>query len=85
MNFLATLLRGISFVPAVITGIEGWFEGRSGADKKQAALSFIGAAIAMTDAVTRREILDADKFKAGLSQVIDGTVECLNASAWAKR
>lgn len=85
MNFLSTLLRGISFVPAVITGIEGLFSGRSGADKKEAAVSFISAAIAMRDAITRREILDADKFKAGLSQVIDGTVECLSASAWAKR
>lgn len=85
MNFLSTLLRGISFVPAVITGIQGLFSGRSGADKKEAAVSFISAAIAMRDAITRREILDADKFKAGLSQVIDGTVECLSASAWAKR
>lgn len=85
MNFLSTLLPGISFVPAVITGIEGLFSGRSGADKKEAAVSFIRAAIAMSGAITRRKILDADKFKAGLSQVIDGTVECLSASAWAKR
>jgi hypothetical protein len=28
--------------------------------------------------------VDEDKFKEGLSKVIDGTVECLNASSWAR-
>jgi len=37
------------------------------------------------DAITNRQILDADKFRDGLSKVIDGTVQCLNASAWAKQ
>ena len=27
---------------------------------------------------------DADKFRDGLGKVIDGVVECLNASAWAR-
>jgi hypothetical protein len=28
--------------------------------------------------------VDEEKFKAGLSKVIDGTVECLNASSWSR-
>jgi hypothetical protein len=36
------------------------------------------------DAVTNRQIVDETKFKEGLGKVIDGTVECLNASIWAK-
>jgi hypothetical protein len=28
--------------------------------------------------------VDEPKFKEGLSKVIDGTVECLNSSIWAK-
>ncbi len=85
MNFLAKLLRGIAFIPAVVTGIEGLFGSRSGSEKKESALSFITAAISMTEAISSREILDAEKFRDGLSKVIDGTVQCLNASTWAKQ
>ena len=84
MNFLAKLLRGIAFIPAVVHGIEGLFGGKSGNDKKEAALSFVSAALSLTDAVTQRDVVEADKFKEGLGKVIDGTVECLNASVWAK-
>jgi hypothetical protein len=36
------------------------------------------------DAIAARQIVDEVKFKDGISKVIDGTVECLNASIWAK-
>jgi len=85
MNFLAKLLRGIAFIPAVVTGIEGLFGSKSGNEKKESALSFISAAISMAEAISSREILDEAKFRDGLSKVIDGTVQCLNASAWAKQ
>ena len=84
VNFLQKLLQGISFVPSIVSGIEGLFGGRSGADKKQAALSFVGAALSLTEQVTNRNIVDEGKFKDGLGKIIDGTVECLNASTWAK-
>jgi hypothetical protein len=85
MNFLAKLLQGISFVPAVVNGIEALFSGHSGSDKKDAAISFVGSALSMAEAVSAREIVDEEKFKAGLGKVIDGTVDCLNASIWAKK
>ena len=84
MDFLSKLLQGIAFVPAVVNGIEGLFGNRSGAEKKDAALSFVQAALSMSDAITNRQIVDETKFKEGLSKVIDGTVECLNASIWDK-
>ncbi|HYE24136.1 MAG TPA: hypothetical protein VEG32_02950 [Clostridia bacterium] len=84
MTFLAKLLKGISFVPAVVHGIEALFGGKTGDQKKQAALSFVGSALSITEAVANREVVDEDKFKDGLGKIIDGVVQCLNASAWAK-
>lgn len=84
MNFLSKLLQGIAFIPAVVNGIEGLFANRPGVEKKDAALSFVQAAISIADHVSSGQIVDEEKFKAGLSRVIDGTVDCLNASIWAK-
>ena len=36
------------------------------------------------EAVSNKDIVDEERFRAGLSKVIDGTVECLNASSWAR-
>jgi len=47
-------------------------------------MSFVSAALPLTDAVTSRHIIDPEKFKQGLSAVMDGTVLFLNASTWAK-
>ena len=85
MDFLSKLLQGIAFVPAVVTGIEKIFSGRTGTDKRDAALSFVEAAISMADAVANRQIINENKFKDGLGKVIDGAVECLNASVWAQK
>ena len=83
MNFLSKLLRGIAFVPAVVQGIEGLFGSRTGSEKKEAALSFVGAALSMTESIASREIVDEGQFREGLGKVIDGTVQCLNASSWS--
>jgi hypothetical protein len=84
VNFLNELLRGIAFVPALVQGIENLFATKSGADKKDAAMSFLENALGTVDAIAQREIVDPGKFKDGISKIIDGTVECLNASTWAK-
>jgi len=84
MDVLATFLQTISFVPALVNRIEGLFSNRSGAEKKDAALSFLQTALSMSGAVAKRQIVDPEKFKDGIGKVVDGTVECLNASVWAK-
>jgi hypothetical protein len=85
MDFLSKLLQGIAFVPAVVNGIENLFGGRSGVEKKDAAISFVQTALSMASAIESREIVDEAGFKSGLSTVINGVVMCLNASVWAKK
>jgi len=84
VDFLTTLLQTIAFVPALVNGVEGLFSHRSGTEKKDAALSFLNTALSMTNGVANRQIVDQEKFKNGMGKVIDGVVECLNASVWAK-
>ena len=85
MDFLQKLLQGISFVPAVVNSIEGLFGGQTGEQKKDSAISFVTAALQMTEAIANREIVDESKFRDGLSEIVDGTVKCLNASVWAQK
>jgi hypothetical protein len=84
VDFLTQLLHGIAFIPSLVNGIESVFGGKSGAEKKHAAMSFLASALNMVEAVGTREIVDPEKFKAGMSMIIDGTVECFRASTWAK-
>jgi hypothetical protein len=84
MDFLSQLLRGIAFVPALVNGIESLFGSKSGAEKKDAAMSFLETALGTIDAIEQRNIIDPEKFKQGISEVVDGVVTCLNASSWAK-
>lgn len=65
--------------------VEGLFGHKSGDQKKEAAMSFITAALSMTEAIAARDIVDQDKFKSGISRIIDGTVDCLNSSLWANK
>jgi hypothetical protein len=53
-------------------------------EKKVATLPFLQAALSMNSAGDNRQLVDQAKFKDGLGKVIDGAVECLNASVWAK-
>jgi len=84
LSVLALLGASPAQTPATTTVSEGLFGGRSGSEKKDAAMSFVSAALQLSDAVTSRRIVDEDEFKKGLSGVIDGVVLCLNASTWSK-
>ena len=55
MNFLSQLLRGIAFVPALVSGIESLFANKPGSEKKDAAMLFLQNALSTVDAVAARE------------------------------
>ena len=84
MDFLKIFLRALAFLPAALHGTEALMGDGGGEHKKRAALEIVSAALNITDAVAAKQIVDADRFTAGLSSIIDGVVECLNASVWAK-
>jgi hypothetical protein len=46
--------------------------------------AYYKAVFQLNEAIASREIADEDKFRDGLGKIIDGVVQCLNASAWAK-
>ncbi|HWO33345.1 MAG TPA: hypothetical protein VNO32_31490, partial [Candidatus Acidoferrum sp.] len=76
MDFLAQLLRGIAFVPALVNGIEGLLGTKSRAEKEETVMSFLQNALATVDAVSARETIDPGKLRDGISKIIDDTVEC---------
>ncbi len=76
-------LRAMALVPGVVNSIEGLFGRHSGREKKESAMAFVLAAVHLREAVDSGEIVDEERFKAGLAKMIDGAVECLNASRWA--
>ena len=84
MEFLKLLLRGISLLPSLVQGLEALYGAKSGAQKKDAAISIVSSSINMADAVSSKQIVDSAKFTTGLNLIVDGVVECLNASLWAK-
>ena len=47
-------------------------------------ITLSGNALQTEDAIAQRDIVDPEKFRGGISTIIDGVVECLNASTWAK-
>lgn len=84
ISFLPVFLRGVAIVPSLVQGTEALFGAKTGVNKKQAVLEIAGAAINVVDLVADKQILDADGFTAGLGQIVDGVVRCMNASLWHK-
>ncbi len=84
MGIFTKLLNCIQFVPTAVHAVELLFTGKSGSDKKSAALTLVGDAIAIGDNLGANEIADPEKFKDGLGKIVDGVFECLNASVWHK-
>jgi hypothetical protein len=84
MDFLKLFLRGIALLPSLVQGVEALYGAKTGIQKKDAALAIVSSSINMADAVSSKQIADSGKFTGGLNLIVDGVVECLNASIWAR-
>jgi len=84
MNFLKLFLRTIAVLPSLIQGIESVYGAKTGEQKKAAAMEIVNAAVKTDHAVESKTIVNPPSFQEGLGKIIDGIVECLNASLWAK-
>jgi hypothetical protein len=84
MDFLKLFVRGIALLPSLIQGVEALYGAKTGAQKKDTAIAIVGSSINMADAVSSKQIADSGKFTEGLDLIVDGVVQCLNASIWAK-
>ena len=85
MGIFGKILQCIQFVPAAVHSVEVLFGHKSGQDKKDAALTLVGEAVGIGGSFGEEPIADELKFKEGLGKIIDGVVQCLNASSWAKK
>ena len=84
MNFASKLIQMIASVPSIVSGIESLLGHRSGAEKKDTVMNFLQTALSMSDAAMSKEIVDQAAFRHGLGLIVNGVVEVLNASVWAK-
>jgi hypothetical protein len=84
MEFVSKLLQGLSFIPAIVNGLEGLLKNHPGLEKRAAALSFLEETLSLGEALCQRQVKDEAKFREGLGKMVDGAVECLNASAWSE-
>lgn len=84
MDFMKLFLKAIAAIPGVIQTTESRFTEKTGVQKRAAAVEIVGATIDVANAVSSKHIDAAGRFAAGPGQIIDGVVECLNASVWMK-
>jgi hypothetical protein len=61
------------------------FDGSGTAYELKNCRAYANRTYGLMDAIANRQIIDENKFKIGLGKVIDGAVECLNASVWAHK
>jgi len=85
MSEMQRPLRAMALVPGVVNSIEGLFGRHGGREKKESAIAFLLAALHLKESVESGAVVDEERFKEGLSKMIDGAVECLNASQWARK
>lgn len=84
MTFIPILLKAISFLPALITGVENIFGSNNGKTKLAQTSETMDMMVQTVNFVASKDIVDAGEFRAGQQDTINGIVRMFNASIWNK-
>ena len=84
MDFLKIFLRSISLLPSLVQGVEALFGAKSGRAEEGRRRWRSWGRHQYGGCGEHEADCRSGKFTAGLNLIVDGVVECLNASLWAK-
>lgn len=76
---ITTVTNDLTAIGTVIVQIETALQGKSGADKLQAAIALVGPIIRTSQIVSEKKIANADLLQKGIVEVTQGMVDILNS------
>jgi len=78
MNWLQGILKALTLVPVIVSGIEQIHAGAAGSTKKQMAQEALGLAAGIADIIDPAQQPNIDAVAGLISQTIDATVSAFN-------
>lgn len=76
---IQTVSNDLTLIAQTVAQIEVALNGKSGAEKREAALRLIGPIIKTSQIVSGKKIADGALLEAGIGKITDGVVDVLNA------
>lgn len=76
---IQTISNDLTLIAQVVVQIETALQGKSGTEKREAAIRLIGPLIRTSQIVSGKKIADAALLETGIGQITDGVVAVLNA------
>lgn len=76
---IQTIANDFTLIAQVVVQIEAALQGKSGAEKREAAIRLIGPIIRTSQIVSGKKIADAALLETGIGQITDGMVAVLNS------
>lgn len=86
MNKLIEILRIVNMIPGLIVTAETIIKGPSLGKLKSDKVEYqIMSALEASELISDRDIVDNKRFRKGIKKIIDGIVDVINSSVWAKK
>ena len=76
---IETVANDLTLIAQVVVQIETALQGKTGAEKREAAIRLIGPIIRTSQIVSGKKIADAALLETGIGQITDGVVAVLNS------